>query len=372
MDSSRSAKGARTLRGEYFSSPRVYEQETQEVFRKNWICVGRAADIPQTGDYFLHEFAGESFILVRDDQQQVNCLYNVCRHRGTRMHEESCGHFKSRIQCPYHAWTYDLQGCLKAAPNMNDVENFDVKDYTLQTVPCTVWQGFLLINLDQDCTPFKSCYGPILSRFDDWQLDELVSAHHVTYDLQANWKIVFQNYSECYHCSLVHPQLSPVTSVRTASNDFTEGPFLGGPMILSDTHDTVSTGGALCGDLLPRLSGEDQNRVYFYTFFPSLFISPHPDYVLTHRIERRGSDSTRIICDWLFPQNVIDRPGFDATNAVEFWDVTNRQDWHVCELTHKGVHSEAYQPGPYSNLECILAAFDRHYLKVMGADGDVN
>ena len=368
MDRSRSAMGAKTLRGEYFSSPEVHQQEIEKIFRKKWICVGRASDIPRAGDCFLHELEAESFILVRDDHGRVNCFCNVCRHRGTRLHEESCGHFKTGIECPYHGWAYDLAGSLKSAPNMTGVEGFDLQDYSLHAVPSVVWQGFVFINLDRDCTPFESCYGSILSRFDNWGLEDLVSAHRVTYDIEANWKIVFQNYNECYHCSLVHPQLSPVTSVETASNDFTEGAFLGGPMILSDNCETISTDGALCGDLFPRLSNEDRKRVYFYTLFPTLFISPHPDYVLTHRIERQSSDSTRVVCEWLFPQDVIERRGFDPTRAVEFWDLTNRQDWHVCELNHKGVQSESYQPGPYSNLESTLVAFDRHYLKVMGED----
>jgi Rieske 2Fe-2S family protein len=365
--------GAKTLRGEYFWSPEVHERETRKIFRKNWICVGRASDIPLAGDYFLHQMDGESFILVRDDQRQVNCFYNVCRHRGTRMQEQPCGHLKARIQCPYHAWAYDLNGNLRSAPNMSDVQGFDLQDYALQSIPCELWQGFVFINPDRDCTPLESSFGSFLSRFDDWSLEDLVSAHRVTYDVEANWKAIFQNFNECYHCPLIHPQLNPVASAKTASNDFTEGHFLGGPMILSDGCDTASTGGVLCGDLFSRLSAEDRKRVYFYTLFPTLFISPHPDYVLTHRIERLSPDSTRIVCDWLFPQDVIDRSGFDPDRAVEFWDLTNRQDWHVCELTQQGVRSQSYQPGPYSNLESILAAFDRHYLKVMGEeDGDAH
>jgi len=364
----RTATGAKTLPGKYFSSSDIYDQETQCIFHKKWICVGRASDIPQAGDYFLHEIDGESLILVRDDQGQVNCFYNVCRHRGTRICEQGCGRFKSRIQCPYHAWNYDLSGNLKSAPNMVDVEHFNVKDYSLNSVDCTVWQGFVLINVDRDCEPFESYASAIHSRFDAWELEDLVSVHQITYDLQSNWKIVFQNYSECYHCSLVHPQLSPITSVKTASNDFTEGPFLGGPMILSNDYETISMDRALVGDPLPCLSHEDRNRVYFYTLFPSLFVSPHPDYVLTHRIERQSPETTRIVCDWLFPQDVNNRPGFDPSKAVEFWDLTNRQDWHVCELTQLGVCSKSYLPGPYSNLESILAAFDRHYLAVMGEE----
>lgn len=362
--------GAMSLRGEYFASQNIYEQETQQVFRKNWICVGRASDLSRSGDFLVHEFDGESFIIVRDDQGRVNCFYNVCRHRGTRIQVEACGRFKTRIQCPYHAWSYDFEGRLKNAPNMAEVECFEVEDYPLQAVPCVLWQGFVLINLDRDCSPFESSYRSILCRFDDWNLGGLVSAHTATYDVQANWKIVFQNYSECYHCSLVHPQLNPVTSVKTASNDFKEGLFLGGPMILSDAYDTVAIGGLLCGETFPGLCDADRQRVYFYTLFPTLFISPHPDYVLTHRIERVSSDSTRIVCDWLFPHNVIDRPGFDPTNAVEFWEMTNRQDWRVCELTQHGVQSNSYRPGPYSNLESMLAAFDCHYLNAMAEEED--
>ena len=365
MNFSRSAVGAKTLPGEFFTSPDIYENETQAVFRKAWICVGRDADIPQPGDYLLHELDGESLIVVRDEAGVVNCLYNVCRHRGTRLCETRYGKFSKTIQCPYHAWTYGLDGRLRAAPNMKDVEYFDVKNFSLQATAATVWQGFIFVNLDRECESFETSCASFLARFDPWELTDLVSAHRVTYDLEANWKIVFQNYSECYHCSSVHPQLTPVTSVKTASNDFEEGPFLGGPMVLADDHETVSVGGQLCGQVFPQLSAADRQRVYFYTLFPSLFVSPHPDYVLTHRIERRGPDSTRIVCDWLFPPEVIEHPGFDVSIAVEFWDLTNRQDWHVCELTQSGVRSKSYEPGPYSNLESMLAAFDRHYLNVM-------
>jgi Rieske 2Fe-2S family protein len=357
--------GARTLDGKYFTSPEVYEQETQNIFRKEWICVGRASEIPTTGDFLVREFDGESLIIVRDENGKVGCFYNVCRHRGTRITEETCGHFKRHIQCPYHAWTYGLDGSLKGAPNMMEVEAFNTDEFPLMSVPCATWQGFILINLDQDCPPFEAVFEPIHARFDDWGMDKLVSAHQVLYDIEANWKIIFQNYSECYHCTKVHPQLTPATSVRSSSNDFEDGQFLGGPMILSDSYKTMSMDGELCGEVLPGLSDADQERTYFYTIFPSLFISPHPDYVLIHRIERLGIGSTRVVCDWLFPESVIARKDFDPVKAAEFWDITNRQDWHVCELTYKGVSSDAYRPGPYSNLESILAAFDRHYMETM-------
>ena len=145
----------------------------------------------------------------------------------------------------------------------------------------------MFINLDRDCTPFESCYGSILSRFDNWGLEDLVSAHRVTYVIEANWKIVFQNYNECYHCSLVHPQLSPVTSVETASNDFTEGAFLGGPMILSDNCETISTDGALCGDLFPRLLQRGSKESLLLYPFPDSFHQP-PSRLRAHSPHRKA------------------------------------------------------------------------------------
>ena len=136
-------------------------------------------------------------------------------------------------------------------------------------------------------------------------------------------------------------------------------------MRLSSKYQTISTTSHLVGELLPGLSEEDRRRSYFYTLFPSLFIAPHPDYVLTHRIERLQPGLTRITCDWMFPTHVAQRPNFDAAPAVEFWDRVNRQDWEVCEWTQSGVRSRSYRPGPYSNLESMLAAFDRYYQSVM-------
>ncbi|MDB4494187.1 aromatic ring-hydroxylating dioxygenase subunit alpha [Pseudomonadales bacterium] len=362
---SRTAMGAHTLPGEYFTSREVYDQETDQIFLKSWICAGRASTIPNPGDFFLHEMDGESFIIIRAESGQINCLYNVCRHRGTRITQESCGHIKSRLHCPYHAWGYDTDGNLKSAPNMMGTDGFCEQDHSLKNASCVTWQGFILINKQKKVSSFQTDFDDILNRFDDWELDLLLSVHEISYEVKANWKVIFQNYSECYHCSLVHPQLRPITSVANASNDFEHGHFLGGPMILADDYKSVTTSGEWCGLPLKKLSTEDLRRVYFYTMCPSLFISPHPDYVLTHRIERVDVDTTRIVCNWLFPPAVLQRDSFDASEAIEFWDLTNRQDWEICELTQKGVRSRAYQPGPYSELESMLAAFDRHYLSLM-------
>lgn len=353
----------KTLPGRYFCSSEIYERESEKIFTKQWVCVGRSSQLAFAGDFFLVDLAGEDLIVVRGEDGRAYCHFNVCRHRGTKLEEEACGSFKSRIACPYHAWSYALDGQLKSAPNMQEAAGFCTEDYGLNSVSCAEWQGFVFVNLDASCQALEDAFANFVDRFDSWELASLVPAHRIVYEVSANWKVVFQNYSECYHCSLVHPQLTPITSAKTSSNDFVEGKLLGGPMVLSEQYETVATGGKLCGEVFSDLLESDKRHAYFYTLFPSLFISPHPDYVLTHRIERKSVDCTVITCEWLFPLDVVASSGFDAEPAVDFWDLTNRQDWKVCELTQLGVKSLGYEPGPYSPLESMLAAFDEHYLK---------
>jgi Rieske 2Fe-2S family protein len=149
-------------------------------------------------------------------------------------------------------------------------------------------------------------------------------------------------------------------------NDLEEGPFLGGPMRMALEGGSMTMSGQRCAAPLGDVCGEDLNRVYYYVLFPNFLLSLHPDYVLIHRLERLAVDKTRIICEWLFHPGAMAQPGFDPAGAIEFWNMTNLQDWHVCELSQKGVSSRAYAPGPYAELESMIAAFDRQYLRVMG------
>ena len=371
MKTTRSAEGAKTLPREYYTSQEVYDLEAERIFRTHWLCAGRAAEIAAPGSYLLFDVDGESLILLRDGEGGVRGFYNVCRHRGTRLCEEPRGSLGKTIRCSYHAWTYGLDGGLVAAPNMKDVADFDRADYPLHPVATAVWNGSLFVNLSREPEPIEDAFGQLAGRFDAWQLSELVAVDRHEYDVRANWKMLFQNYSECYHCPRIHPALNALSGYSTASNDVTSGAFLGGPMQLADGVSSMSTTGAACGDVLSGLTAEDRRRVYYYSLFPTLLLSPHPDYVLVHRIERQAVDRTRVVCEFLFPPDIAARPGFDPTPAVEFWDMTNRQDWHACESSQAGVSSRAYVPGPYSNLECTVAAFDRHYLEMLEGAADV-
>jgi Rieske 2Fe-2S family protein len=355
---------ARTLDAAWYLSPEVFQRERERIFSRSWICAGRSEQIAEPGAFITTEIAGESLILTRDATQKLHAFYNVCRHRGTHMCEQEAGTFKGSIQCPYHAWTYGLDGSLVAARNMEGTPDFDRREYPLREAQIVEFEGFLFVALDPE-RPFAQAFAPLHGRFAAWQIGGLRSAKRITYDVACNWKLVFQNYSECYHCPVIHPQLERLSPSESGRNDLTEGPFLGGYSTLRDEHGSLTTSGHTTRSPLPGVTGEEVTRVYYYTIFPSLLLSLHPDYVMVHYVHPVEASRTRVVCEWFFDPRAMQEPDFDASDAVEFWDLTNRQDWHVNELTQRGIASRAYTPGPYSQQEGLLHAFDRQYLSVM-------
>jgi len=316
-------QGATTLPSAYYTQADIFATECERIFYDRWFLVGRAEQIPQPGDYFLAQVVAESLILVRDRDQGVRGFYNVCRHRGTQLCNESAGHFANHIACPYHAWTYGLDGQLLAARLMQEVEGFNKKDFPLIAVAVTEWEGFLWVNLSPDPEPFAQAMAPLIDKFTPWQLPQLRVARRVDYDLKANWKLIFQNYGECYHCPLIHPALDRITPSNSGRNDLMEGPFLGGYMILDEGSLTLSQ--AAAAPAIATLSAADQKRVYYYSQMPNVLLSLHPDYVMVHTLWPVAPDRTLITCEWLFDPS---HPG-NPDDAVGFWDLTNRQDWLV-------------------------------------------
>jgi len=158
-------QGQRTLPGRYYTSPEIYAEEQERIFTERWICAGRAAEISEAGDYVLRRIAGESVIVVRGRDGALRAFYNVCRHRGTRLCEEPQGRFSETIQCPYHAWTYTIDGQLIGAPHMNEVPGFDKGDYPLHTVPLETWEGFTFVNLGREPQAFAQAFASLAGRF---------------------------------------------------------------------------------------------------------------------------------------------------------------------------------------------------------------
>jgi Rieske 2Fe-2S family protein len=378
--------GAKTLSQRYFVSPEIFAEELQEIFATNWVLVGHQSQLAEPGDYFLAEVAGESLIVVKDQRSTIRAFYNVCRHRGARLCEEQNGH-SAAIQCPYHAWTYGLDGRLLGAPHMDDVLGFKKADYSLRAVNLALWEGFIFVNLaDSESltsilsqwerrnklppTGYQSLeewFAPLAGKFSRWNLSALRSAKRIDYDVRANWKLIFENYSECYHCLGVHPELSKISPYDSAENDLTEGPFLGGFMRIAKGKSLTMSGNA-CAVSIADKEGEGEeakHRVFYYSIFPNMLLSLHPDYVMVHQLWPQSPDRTLIRCDWFFHPEAFRRGVFDPDEAIQFWDMVNKQDWHVCELSQQGISSRAYEPGPYSARESIPAAWDAYYLQQM-------
>jgi Rieske 2Fe-2S family protein len=359
--------GAMTLPGKYYKSPDVFAQEMERIFMRGWLCIGREDRLVKPGDYVLQEIGEESIIILRESASKLRAFYNVCRHRGTRLCEEHQGRFSGTIQCPYHSWAYGLDGHLIGAPSTHDLPNFDKADYPLRAVAVETWQGFIFINLAERPSPIEEMFEGIAERAAQYNLPNLKVHRQVVYDVAANWKLIVQNYSECYHCSPVHPALAKLTPPTSGENDLYEGPTLGGYMTLNDGIGSMTMTGQACGvPVAADLPEEDHDRVYYYSIFPSMLLSLHPDYVMFHTLWPVDAGHTRILCDWLFHPDTLARPEFNPDDGVDFWDMTNRQDWHICERSQLGVVSRAYQPGPYSNRECLSAQFDREVLKALG------
>jgi glycine betaine catabolism A len=355
--------GAKTLPQRYFVSPEIFAQELEKIFATNWLLVGHQSQLAEPSDYFLAEVAGESLIVTKDQRSTIRAFYNVCRHRGARLCEEQNGH-AAAIQCPYHAWTYALDGRLLGAPHMDETPEFNKAEYPLKPARLGLWEGFIFLNLADAAALLEKWFEPLGGKFSPWNLAALRSAKRIEYDVRANWKLIFQNYSECYHCLGVHPELSKISPSDSAENDLTEGPFLGGFMrIASDKSLTMS--GNACALPVGNFGDKDFRFVFYYSIFPNMLLSLHPDYVMLHRLEPQSSERTLIFCDWFFNPEAFKHDDFDPEDAVEFWDLVNKQDWHVCELSQQGISSRAYEPGPYSARESIPAAWDREYLRVM-------
>jgi Rieske 2Fe-2S family protein len=208
--------------------------------------------------------------------------------------------------------------------------------------------GWAFVRRDAGGVSFDEQFGNIGDHLAPYEPERLVVAARHRYEIRANWKLVHENYQECYHCSEIHPALCKVTPPDSGYSIDIQGMYVAGPMDLRDDVETMSLDGRSGGVPLRGLSGRQLREVGYFGVWPNLLISPHPDYVLTHRIEPLDVDRTSIECEWLFPPEALERPGFDPAYAVDFWDITNREDWAACESLQRGVTSRGHRPGPMS------------------------
>jgi glycine betaine catabolism A len=364
---------ATMLPGAAFTDSRVLDWELDSLFRGGWICVGHVHQVRERGDYIMVEVGRESAFVVADDEGAPHAFLNTCRHRGARIIEEPEGRVP-RLQCPYHAWSYRFDGSLRNAPHTDGIEDFDPGCYGLRAVRTAVVEGLVLLDLSGDAPPAEEHIGdlaPLLARY---RLGELRRAQRIVYEVDANWKAIGENYSECLHCPGVHPELNQLSHYLSGEPYTGAGAWCGGSMVLRDGAPTMAKSDPRTRHTRPPIEGlneEDQRSVLYFLLFPNTLVSLHPDYVMLHTLWPRATDRTQVICDWLFEPATIAAEGFDPSDAVGFWDQVNREDWRVCTLAQQGMQSRGFQPGRYTTQEEDVHAFDvmvaERYVEALGA-----
>ncbi len=318
-----------------YSSSEVFHWEQRHLFAGSWTCLGRTSSFVDKGNQHALTLGGIGFVVTFSPAPKA--FANVCRHRGHELLASSCD--RPAIICPYHGWSYNLDGSLRASPRVDLPRD----RYGLVELPCVDWHGWLFVNASGTAGTFASHVGGLdrlVAPYEPRSLE--VKAEHV-YEVAANWKILAENYHECYHCPLIHPELCAVSPPNSGDNWHEPGNWVGGSMELRDHAVTMSFDGSSRGVMLP---GVDARTVRYLGLFPNLLISAHPDYVMSHLLEPLAPNRTRVTCYWLFHPSVD-----DPSYAVDFWDLTNKQDWAACESVQRGVSSPHYIPGPLAPNE---------------------
>jgi len=343
-------------RGAYVD-PAVFEWERRHFFGAGWMCVGRGDQIPEPGGQRA-EAAGEgSVLLVRDEHGVLRAFANTCRHRGHELLPCGAAAQQKVIICPYHSWTYGLDGGLRAAAGFKNQPGFVVRQWGLTELPVAEWHGLVFVDDSATALPLANTLGTLEDIVAPYELERLVVAGRHDYETSANWKILTENYHECYHCPVIHPELCRVSPPKSGRNYAAHGTWAGGSMDLRDGMATMSLDGASHGAPLRGLDAEGLRSVIYVGIFPNVLVSLHPDYVMVHRLVPLAADRTRIECTWAFAPESLARPGFDPGYAIEFWDLTNRQDWHACESVQRGLSSPHAVAGPLSPEEDAVYQF---------------
>ncbi len=350
-----------TLEGAYYCDPVILGREWERVFGRSWLCAGREERLKSPGDYFTLPVGRESVIVLRDRDGRLHAFYNVCRHRGARLCSADEGHFKGFVTCPYHAWTYGLDGRLVGIPHLWEGEGFRKEDFPLHPVAVDTWGGFLFIHLEgEGATPLSEQLGPIPERLRRYPLADLRVGARASHEVDCNWKILVENYQECYHCPGVHPELCDLvplyrTGAVDASGSDVQAYFREGACTFTMTGTTRRP-------LLSGLSDEEKRKYDGEMIYPALMLNLFPDYAQYRALWPVAPGRTRIATEWLFEPSTMARDDFDPQDAIEFINLIARQDWDVCALVQKGVGSRVHRHGIYVPLETHAGAFKTWYL----------
>jgi Rieske 2Fe-2S family protein len=354
-----------SLPGPSYTEEREFARERDVVLLADWFCVGREESLPAPGDYLTADVAGESILVVRNSGGLAG-FYNLCRHRGSRLvpvaeSQPAAGAGRSgcaggAIRCPYHGWTYGLDGSLRSAPFLPDLRRYRDR-LSLHPVAIATWGGFIFARLGRAGVPLQVQLNGADERLAAYPLAQLRSGHRLVYRVAANWKVILENYNECYHCGPVHPELCELVPAFGRGGDDLDWEA-GIPH--RDGAYTFTMTGTTRRAPFPGLPEAARTRHLGELVLPNLMLSLSADHVAAFTVWPHDAGHTTVVCDFLFFPDEIARDDFDPMDAVEFWDLVNRQDWAICEQVQDGMRSRMFTCGYLAPMEQPSADVGRY------------
>ncbi|MEV7012623.1 aromatic ring-hydroxylating dioxygenase subunit alpha [Streptosporangium sp. NPDC051022] len=352
-----------------YLDPAWFEHELDVLFRPTWQYAVHESEIPEANSYVALRILGENIVVTRDVEGLIHAVFNSCRHRGATLCDPGPGQGR-RLVCPYHQWSYGMDGALRTAPAMP--KSMNLGEYGLRRAHAESWNGFVYVNLFGDGQPSVA---DLLERkaaeFAPYDLRRAKVAATISYDVAANWKVAYENYLECYHCAANHPELMEVFDLqtffsKTANRVRAEATDSFFPLRASARSFTTE-GDYSCTKLLGGLDAppegwtiESAMRVAEPNLGSSLLV--FPDYAIMFVFRPIAPERTVVECRWLVHEDAVEGTDYETGSLVRLWDVTNRQDWPLCERTQEGIRSRAYVPGPrHPDREPYVAEFTRLY-----------
>jgi Rieske 2Fe-2S family protein len=346
------------LASESYYTPEAYEHDLARIWNRQWVYLCRAESIPAALDYRTFSVGQQPVLLVRDEGGELRAFNNTCRHRGSVLCLDAAGHLPAKsITCPYHGWTYSLQGRLLRLPSHGRPASISVGDYPLYSLPTRIWNGFVFVRpTPGDPPPFDAAFMPGTATLAHWPVESLRVGHTFTTRLRCNWKIFWENFNECLHCPNVHRGLSTLVPIyRRAIMEERDDPrwrdyagsqdpaYRGG---LKAGAVTWSVDGTACGPQFPELTDDERRLGYhFVTMLPSFYVVAHVDYVRSVRMTPIGPEETELEAQWLFPPALLADPGFDHRNTTDFARQVMAEDAAVCEINQRGLRAKAHASG---------------------------
>jgi phenylpropionate dioxygenase-like ring-hydroxylating dioxygenase large terminal subunit len=390
-----SRQSGHALARDFYTDPAIFEHDMERMLLRHWFCAGHVSSIPRAGDYLVVDLGSESVIIVRNSAGEVRALLNVCRHRGSRLCAGRTGKAQSaRLTCPYHAWTYDLDGNLLIARQMPD--SFRRADLALKTLPVQIMEGLIFTTFAKDPLDLGAAADALArsAGVHGWAAAKI--AHRATYSIRANWKLALENYMECYHCAPAHPEFSKrhvlarpaELNVELERAGRTRAEALGivvpdidqygraahagresVAVMRSALHDGIVSAtddGRSVARLMGAFSAHDGNSTYFDIGPISHFLA-YPDHGVIYQFIPKTVDRTEMEVIWLVHRDAVEGVDYDVGRLTWLWETTSVEDKKIVEMNQAGVNSRFYEPGPYSLQETYAARFVDWYLEELSA-----